>query len=107
MRIAKHIHSCLLFEHEGEKLLFDPGRFSFVEGRVTPETFGDIATVVITHDHPDHLDVPSLHRIVERSGATVLGNGEVAAKLRPEGIEVSVHEEGTRQCGAFSLRRCR
>ena len=28
MRIAKYIHSCLLFEHQGEQLLFDPGKVS-------------------------------------------------------------------------------
>ncbi|MBA2598289.1 MAG: MBL fold metallo-hydrolase, partial [Chloroflexia bacterium] len=48
MQIAKYIHSCLLFTHEGETLLFDPGVYTFIEGRVTPETFRDVATVVIT-----------------------------------------------------------
>lgn len=104
MRIAKYIHSCLLFEHHGEQLLFDPGKFSFVEGRVTPEAFANVSTVVITHDHPDHLDVAAVRQIVDRSGATVLGNGEVAAALQPAGIAVTVFEEGTRQVGAFTLQ---
>ena len=66
MRIAKYIHSCLLFEHNGEQLLFDPGKFSFVEGRVTPEAFANVSTIVITHDLPDHLDVAAVRQIVDR-----------------------------------------
>jgi len=35
MRITKYIHSCLLIENESDKILFDPGLFSFVEGKVS------------------------------------------------------------------------
>ena len=104
MRISKFIHSCLLFEYEGEKLLFDPGAYSFIEGRVTPETFRDVSTVVITHNHPDHLDLEPLKRILALSGADVITNGEVAAVLRSEGIDATSIEEGTHTAGAFTLR---
>lgn len=104
MRVSKYIHSCLLFEHEGEKLLFDPGGFSFRDGQVTPDVFADVSTVVITHDHPDHLDITALKQIVARSGAMVVGNGEVATKVGQEGIEAAILEEGTRQIGAFTLQ---
>jgi L-ascorbate metabolism protein UlaG (beta-lactamase superfamily) len=33
MKITKHLHSCLLFEQDGHKLLFDPGLFP---GGVSP-----------------------------------------------------------------------
>ena len=104
MRITKYIHSCLLFEHEGEKLLFDPGNYSFIEGRVTPETFRDVSTVVITHNHPDHLDLEPLKRILALSGADVITNGEVAAQLRDQEIDATTIEEGTHSAGAFILR---
>ena len=104
MRISKYIHSCLLFEHEGEKLLFDPGVYSFIEGRVTPETFRDVSTVVITHNHPDHLALDPLKRILALSGADVITNGEVAAQLRDEGIDATTIEDGTHTAGAFALR---
>ena len=103
MHIAKYIHSCLLFSHEGEKLLFDPGVYTFIEGRVAPETFRDVASVVITHTHPDHLDLAALKQILALSGARVVGNGEVAATLREDGIDVTVVEEGPITAGAFSL----
>jgi L-ascorbate metabolism protein UlaG (beta-lactamase superfamily) len=104
VRITKYIHSCLLFEHEGEKLLFDPGAYSFIEGRLTPETFRDVSTVVITHNHPDHLDLASLKQILALSGADVITNNEVAAQLRDEGIDATTVEDGTHTAGAFTLR---
>jgi L-ascorbate metabolism protein UlaG (beta-lactamase superfamily) len=104
MRISKYIHSCLLFEHEGDKLLFDPGNYSFIEGHVTPETFRDVSTVVITHSHPDHLALEPLKRILALSGADIVTNGEVAAILHGEGIDVTTIEEGTLTAGAFTLR---
>ena len=104
MRISKYIHSCVLFEREGDKLLFDPGNYSFIEGRVTPETFRDVSTVVITHSHPDHLALDPLKRILALSGADVVTNGEVAAILGGEGIDATTIEEGTLTVGAFTLR---
>lgn len=104
MRIAKFVHSCVLLEEAGKRLLFDPGKFSFVEGRVRPEQFGDISYVVLTHNHPDHIDVEALKRILELSNAEVIGNGEVAAVLRPEGIAVRALDEGTTDAGPFKLR---
>jgi L-ascorbate metabolism protein UlaG (beta-lactamase superfamily) len=85
MRISKHIHSCLLFEHQGEKLLFDPGLFTFLEGKVRPDQFAGVSTIVITHEHPDHLNMKALKEILAKSTATVISNRGVAEKLRPEG----------------------
>ena len=104
MRISKYIHSCLLFEHEGDKLLFDPGNYSFIEDRVTPETFRDVSTVVITHSHADHLALEPLKQILALSGADVVTNGEVAAMLRDEGLATTTIEEGTLTAGAFTLQ---
>jgi len=103
MKITKYIHSCLLLEHEGEQLLFDPGKFSFAEKRVSPETFRNVSTVVITHQHPDHLDVDALREIVRLSGATVLSTQEVADMLAPQGLQVQVVEEGELEVGSFRL----
>jgi L-ascorbate metabolism protein UlaG (beta-lactamase superfamily) len=76
MRVYKYIHSCLVVEEGGDKILFDPGMFSFLEGQVTPEAFRDVGTIIITHNHPDHVDVVSLKKIVELSGATVITNSQ-------------------------------
>ena len=103
MRIEKYVHSCLLMIKDGKRLLFDPGIFSFNEGRVKPEQFSDVDAIVITHTHSDHLDEKALGAIVKASGAEVIGNSEVAAKLAD--FQVSVIADGeTRTVGPFSLR---
>ncbi len=104
MRIAKYLHSCVLIEEAGERLLFDPGLFSFVEGRVSPDQFGDVSYVVLTHNHPDHIDVQALRRILELSNAEVIGNSEIASVLKPEGVAVRVVDEGSTEAGPFRLR---
>ncbi|MDQ3796517.1 MAG: MBL fold metallo-hydrolase [Pseudomonadota bacterium] len=71
---------CFLIEHDGEELLFNPGKFSFVEGRIKLDVFGSVSTVVITHSHPDHIAVEILKRILALSGASVIG----MPKPRPE-----------------------
>ncbi len=94
MRIYKYIHSCLLVEEGDEKILFDPGIFSFIEGQVRPETFKDVSTVIITHQHPDHVDVSALKNILALSGAVVITNSEGKTALQKENIGVQVLEEG-------------
>ena len=104
MRVSKHIHSCLLVENEGDRLLLDPGRFSFLDGRVTTAQFENLSAVLVTHDHPDHLDLDALKQILARNRAEVFSNGEIADRLGRERIEVRVLEEGTRRIGSFEVR---
>ena len=103
MRISKFIDSCLLFQHRATSCC-RPGNYSFIEGQVTPETFRDVSTVVITHSHPDHLALEPLKQILALSGADVVTNREVAAILQGEGIDATTIEEGTLTAGAFTLR---
>ena len=84
MRIYKYIHSCLLIEEGEDKILFDPGIFSFIEGKVHPEAFKDVTTIIITHQHPDHVDISALKDIVVRSGASVVTNAEGKKALEAE-----------------------
>ncbi len=104
MRIYKYIHSCLVVEQGDEKILFDPGIFSFIEGAVRPETFKDISTVILTHQHPDHVDMNSLKQIVSLSNASVITNSECKDTLAKEGIEANVLDEGTQHTKNFTIR---
>jgi L-ascorbate metabolism protein UlaG (beta-lactamase superfamily) len=104
MRITKYIHSCILVEEAGHKLLFDPGEFSFMEGRVQPDLFKDVGTIAISHQHPDHVDVAALKQIVSQSQARVIANSQVAARLEKEGIAVTSLEPGTQQVGGFTIQ---
>jgi L-ascorbate metabolism protein UlaG (beta-lactamase superfamily) len=82
MRISKYLHSCLLVEQGRDKLLFDPGKFSFIEKRVTPEQFRDLTAIIVTHAHPDHLEWNAMAQIVEANPeAVVLTNTEVVAQM--------------------------
>lgn len=104
MRVYKYIHSCLVVEQGDEKILFDPGIFSFIEGAVRPETFQDISTIILTHQHPDHVDINALKQIVTLSNASVLTNSEGKTTLAKEGIEANVLEEGSQQTKNFTIR---
>lgn len=104
MRISKHIHACLLVEDGGDRILFDPGKFSFVEGLVKPEDFRDLSAVVLTHRHPDHVDDDALGKIVANNpSATVLTNAEIEEQLRRLGITAELFESGKRAVGTFNL----
>jgi L-ascorbate metabolism protein UlaG (beta-lactamase superfamily) len=104
MKITKYLHSCLVFEQDGYKLLFDPGKFSFAEGAVTPQMFADVDSIVITHIHPDHLDTQNLIKIVELSGAPVYANTQVGEAIAKEGLEYHLMEEGVYNIGPFKLQ---
>jgi L-ascorbate metabolism protein UlaG (beta-lactamase superfamily) len=104
MKISKYIHSCLLFELEGHKLLFDPGNFTFAEGLVTPETFADVNSIIITHIHPDHLDIENLKKIVALSKAPIYTNMEVGTAIQKSGLNYNLIEEGIYKIGPFKLK---
>jgi L-ascorbate metabolism protein UlaG (beta-lactamase superfamily) len=104
MKVSKYIHACLLVEEQGEKLLFDPGKFSFIEGRVQPEQFRGVSTLVLTHAHPDHLDFDALRVLLrENAGLRIYANSQAFRQMRDDGIEATIFEEGTRTLGGFTL----
>ncbi|OOQ59244.1 MBL fold metallo-hydrolase [Mucilaginibacter pedocola] len=103
MKISKYIHSCLLFEQDGHKLLFDPGSFTFADGTLKPEVFADVDSIVITHIHADHLDVDNLKKIVALSGANIYTNMEVGTTIQKSGLNYNLIEEGVYTVGPFKL----
>ncbi|MBE9584322.1 MBL fold metallo-hydrolase [Mucilaginibacter sp. JRF] len=104
MKISKYLHSCLLFEHEGHKLLFDPGKFSFAEGRVTADMFAGVNSIVITHIHPDHFDLDILKSILAVTDAKLHTNSQVGEQLNKAGLDFTLIEEGDITIGPFSLK---
>jgi L-ascorbate metabolism protein UlaG (beta-lactamase superfamily) len=105
MKITKYLHSCLLVEKAGGRILFDPGKFSFVEGLVRPESFEGIRAIVLTHGHPDHLHTGALQKMIDGNpGVEILTNSETATVLAAAGIKATVYEEGKRAVGTFSLQ---
>jgi len=94
----------LLIEKGADKILFDPGRFSFIEGLVKPEQFEHLSAIVLTHQHPDHIDDEALATILaNNSSAVVLANTEIRTRLAQKGIATEVFETGSRTLGSFTL----
>jgi L-ascorbate metabolism protein UlaG (beta-lactamase superfamily) len=90
MRITKFGHACVRIEHDGAVVVLDPGVFS------EPEALDGATGVLITHEHPDHVN-PDLLR---GSDAPIWTIGAVARLLREQapdvGDRVSVVRPGDR-----------
>ncbi len=52
MKLTKFSHSCVRLEQDGSVLVLDPGAFSEIE-----EALDGADAVLVTHEHPDHIDV--------------------------------------------------
>jgi L-ascorbate metabolism protein UlaG (beta-lactamase superfamily) len=88
MQITHLGHSCLLLEYDDARVLVDPGTFTpdleFVEG---------LDAVLVTHQHPDHLDLTRLPGVLAASpGALVLG--EPGAVEAMAGVGIAAAEFG-------------
>ncbi len=57
MRLTKHGHSCVRVEHDGVRLVIDPGVFT------AREAVADASAILVTHVHPDHVDVGHLQAV--------------------------------------------
>jgi L-ascorbate metabolism protein UlaG (beta-lactamase superfamily) len=76
MRLTHLGHAGLLVETDAARLLLDPGTMSEVDG-VT-----DVDAVLITHQHPDHLDLDRLRAVLAASPrATVVVDPDTASAV--------------------------
>jgi L-ascorbate metabolism protein UlaG (beta-lactamase superfamily) len=99
MRVTKHEHAALRLEQEGRTLLIDPGAFT------SPLTeVGDVAGVVITHEHPDHWTPDHLDRLLAQSPGLPIYAPEGVAKAAA-GYDITVvHPGDTVELTPFTLR---
>ncbi len=75
MQVTKYGHSCVRLEHDGGVLVVDPGVYS------EPEALDGADAVLITHEHPDHVNVEVLHRALEQRPLTVHGPASLTGIL--------------------------
>lgn len=98
MRLTHLGHACLLVEIGDQRILLDPGGF-------TPgfETVRDLSAVVITHQHPDHLDRDRLPELVRGNpGARILADPGSVEVLSGLGLDAEGHG-GPTSLGAVTL----
>lgn len=83
MQIRHLVHSCLLVETAGRRLLVDPGGFSAEAVRALgPAILATVDAVLITHQHPDHVDRGLLAEVLALAPeAEVIAEPETAAQL--------------------------
>jgi L-ascorbate metabolism protein UlaG (beta-lactamase superfamily) len=91
MKITKIGHCALVLEHDGVKLLTDPGSFT-IEGQ---EKITGLDAIVITHEHQDHFHIDSVKVLLKTNpNVTVVSNSAVAKLLTEQGIKCTVAGDG-------------
>ncbi|MBR7744042.1 MBL fold metallo-hydrolase [Phycicoccus sp. BSK3Z-2] len=91
MRLTHLGHSCVLVESADVRVLVDPGTFAHDLTGVR-----DLDLVIVTHQHPDHLDVDRLPALVAANpAARVLCDPGSAPVLADAGVEATVHDGPT------------
>lgn len=92
MRLTKYEHSCVLFEDNGGRVLVDPGVYSHGF-----ESLTELTAVLVTHQHPDHIDTERLVPLLEANpGATLHTDDATAGILAETGIDARAVHAGER-----------
>ncbi|WP_314225298.1 MBL fold metallo-hydrolase [Streptomyces zaehneri] len=99
MKITHFGHACVLVEIERDsgsaRLLFDPGTYA-----TGFEDVRDLDAVLITHEHPDHLDIERLAPLLAaNSGARLIVDEGSSARLAAVGLQHEIVGKG----GAVTL----
>ncbi|MFW5898972.1 MAG: MBL fold metallo-hydrolase [Jiangellaceae bacterium] len=92
MRLTKFEHSCLLVEADAGRVLIDPGAFSHGFEDLT-----GLTAVLVTHQHPDHIDLDRIGQLVHNNPqAAWYADEATAALLAEQGVQASVVHDGDR-----------
>ena len=101
MRLTKHGHSCVRFDDGERSLVIDPGVFSDVDAALD-----GVQAVLITHEHPDHIDADRLAAALTRDPRLrVWAPASVAASLARFGEQVVTSAPGEQfDAAGFDVR---
>ena len=101
MRLTKFGHSCVRLEDGDRAAVIDPGVFSDVDAALD-----GAQAVLITHEHPDHIDVDRVRAALERDSRLRLwAPASVASTLGDRGDQVvSVAPGESFDAGGFTVQ---
>lgn len=88
MQLTKLEHSGIILEKGGKKLVFDPVEFA----ETLPELH-DVAAIIITHAHADHLQPEKVSAIMDLNPEAKIFAPEDALTLLPNAIAVAGGDE--------------
>lgn len=87
MKITKFVHSCVLVEVDGKRILIDPGEYTWVSGQLTDEHLSNLDYLLITHEHYDHCHLEAIKAVQGKSPNVKIKAGPaVVGKLQKDGI---------------------
>jgi L-ascorbate metabolism protein UlaG (beta-lactamase superfamily) len=90
MRFTKLGHSCVRLEKNGAVLVIDPGSFSDADSALE-----GAAAVLVTHEHPDHLDTEAIRAALSNDpGLTLWANQSICAQFGDFGDQVHEVQHG-------------
>lgn len=99
MKITKYEHACLVVEEQGQKLIIDPGMYS-----PSLTDFTNVAGVVVTHVHGDHLDIDKLRAVyTQNSAAKFYAPQEVLDEVKGAVPMVAITNGDKKEVGPFQL----
>ena len=90
MRLTKLGHACVRLEKDGAALVIDPGVWSGADAALS-----GASAVLITHEHPDHLDSDAVRAALSGDpGLELWTNGSVAGQFADFGGRVHAVSHG-------------
>jgi len=98
MQLTKFKHACFTVTKDMQTIVVDPGVFS--TDFIAPD---NVVAIIITHQHPDHLDPTKIQSILERSpNATIYAHESASDHLQDVKIS-SVQAGDIVSSGPFTL----